>query len=400
MNSAAGLFERTYRRPPGGLFSAPGRVNLIGEHTDYNNGLVLPFAIDARAHLAADRNEDGAIRIISAQRPGAVAELAISDLQAGRPGHDWADYLFGSYWSLADFLAESGQMLGGVDMALDSRVPVGAGLSSSAAVECSVVLAVSRLHGIDVAPADLARIAQRAENDYVGIPCGLMDQMASAVCRKGNVLYFDTGAGTTEQIPFDPSEQGLRIVVIDTKAHHSLADGEYARRRASCEQAAAVLGIGSLREIAFADLDEALARLDDDVLRRRTRHVVTENERVLRVVEQLRVGSISAIGPDMTASHKSLRDDYEVSAPELDVAVEAALQAGALGARMTGGGFGGSVIALMPRDLRESLTEKILTAFAEHSFTEPVLRDVVPADGARVDTQVGAPTDTPVPTDD
>jgi galactokinase len=378
--SAADLFAATFGRPAEGSWSAPGRVNLIGEHTDYNNGLVLPFAIDARASVAAARNDDGVVRVTSAQRPGAAVELRLADIRPGSE-HDWSSYLFGVYW----VLAQSGLELGGLDMALDSQVPVGAGLSSSAAVECATGLAVAALFGHELPPADLARAAQRAENDYVGMPCGLMDQMASATCRAGNVLFFDVGADTTENIPFDTAASGLSVLVIDTRAHHSLADGEYAKRRASCEQAVAALGLSSLRDIAFANLDTALGRLDDDVLRRRVRHIVTENERVRLVVEKLRHGGVADIGPELTASHVSLRDDYEVSAAELDLAVDAALAAGALGARMTGGGFGGSVVALVPDDVAAAVEAGVASAFADRSLTAPVIRSVSPADGARAD---------------
>ena len=379
--SATDLFQATYGRPAQGSWSAPGRVNLIGEHTDYNKGLVLPFAIDARASVAAARNDDGVVRVTSAQRPGAPVELALADIRPGGSGHDWFSYLFGVHW----VLTQSGLELGGADLALDSQVPVGAGLSSSAAVECATGLALTALFDHRLDPAELARVAQKAENDYVGMPCGLMDQMASATCRAGNVLFFDVGEETTENIPFDTAASGLSVLVIDTRAHHSLADGEYAKRRASCEQAVAQLGLDSLRDIPFDDLAAALARLDDDVLRRRVRHIVTENERVTAVVQRLRTGAVADIGPDLTASHVSLRDDYEVSATELDLAVDAALVAGALGARMTGGGFGGSVIALVPDSAADAVGESVTAAFAARSLTLPVIRSVTPADGARAD---------------
>ncbi len=381
MNDAQSLFHNTYGRPAAGLYSAPGRVNLIGEHTDYNNGLVLPFAIDARCFVAAAPNDDSVVRVTSAQRPGQPVELPIADLRPGAQGHDWSSYLFGMFWGLT----EAGSELGGIDIALDSQVPVGAGLSSSAAVECATGLAMLSQSGMALPATDLARSAQRAENDYVGMPCGLMDQMASATCRAGNVLFFDVGADTTENIPFDTAATGLSVLVIDTKAHHSLADGEYAKRREACEQAAAELGLSSLRDIAFDGLDAALARLDDDVLRRRVRHIVTENARVEAVVARLRSGAVADIGPDLTASHVSLRDDYEVSCEELDVAVDAALSAGALGARMTGGGFGGSVVALVPDAAADEVQAAVEDAFAARSLTAPVTRAVAPADGARVE---------------
>lgn len=382
MTSAADLFCSVY---PAGRqiseFSAPGRVNLIGEHTDYNNGLVLPFAIDARTRVAAARNDDAVVRVVSRQRPDEVRSLPVDEIVPAADDLSWAGYVFGVYWALT----AAGFKLSGVDLAVDSNVPVGAGLSSSAALECAVALALSTIFGHEVPLSDIARLAQRAENDFVGMPCGLMDQMASATCREGNVLLFDIGADTCENIPFDPAADGLVTVLIDTKAHHSLADGEYAKRRASCEQAAAILGLESLRDLGFDDLASELSKLDDEVLRQRVRHVVTENRRVEKVVRQLRTAGASAIGPDLTASHVSLRDDFEVSCQELDLAVDAALAAGALGARMTGGGFGGSVISLVPQALVESVGNAVTAAFGAESLTAPVIRRVTPAQGARID---------------
>ena len=381
MDAAGTLFESTFGRQPMGRYSAPGRVNLIGEHTDYNDGLVLPFAIDARAHVAAARNDDGVVRMISAQRPGPVIELPLDEIQPSAADHDWSSYIFGVFWALVS----SGRELGGVDLAVDSQVPVGAGLSSSAALECAAALAFTSLFAEDVPLPEIARLSQKAENDYVGMPCGLMDQMASATCQAGHVLFFDIGEDRAENIEFDPAADGLVMVVVDTKAHHALADGEYAIRRASCEQAAEELGLDSLRDIAFEQLEGALEQLGDDVLRRRVRHVVTENERVRSVVTQLERGAVAAIGSDLVASHVSLRDDFEVSCAELDVAVEAALDAGALGARMTGGGFGGSIIALVSENKVQAVSDGVTAAFAARGFTPPVIRTVTPAAGARVD---------------
>jgi len=364
------------------VFSSPGRVNLIGEHTDYNDGLVLPFAIAARATVAAGTNPDGVVRVVSAQRPAEPVVHPLSDLlPGGAATSGWAAYLFGVLWALQSH----GIPVGGIDLALDSVVPTGAGLSSSAAVECATALAASTLAGVRVPVETLARIAQQAENDFVGVPCGLMDQMASTAARAGHLLFFDIGRDIVEHIPFDPGGSGLAVLVIDTRAHHSLADGEYAKRRASCEQAAAELGIDSLRELDNCDLDAALSRLSSDLLRRRVRHIVTENERVRDVVELLHEGRMAEIGQLMTRSHVSLRDDYEVSAVELDIAVDAALSAGALGARMTGGGFGGSTIALIPTDQQQALADAVTAAFDRRGFAAPVIRPVSPADGARRD---------------
>ena len=380
--SAAELFAQSYSREPQGVFSAPGRVNLIGEHTDYTGGLVLPFAIDARAWMAAARNDDSVVRVISAQRPGPVVSVALDQLRPDSPAAaSWAGYVLGAVWALR----EAGHQVSGFDLALDSQVPTGAGLSSSAAVECVTTLAVSSLTGLTLPPSEIARLSQQAENDFVGVPCGPMDQTASAASRAGSVLLFDTRAGTVENIPFNPAADGLAVLVIDTRVTHSLADGEYARRRASCEQAAAILGVGSLREVSIDDLPATLATLGDDVLVRRVRRVVTENDRVTQTVDMLRAGQLAKIGDLLVASHRSLQYDYEVSCAELDQAVDSALAAGAVGARMTGGGFGGSVIALVPTELVETVVSQVTTDFAERGFTAPVPRNVAPADGARRD---------------
>jgi galactokinase len=380
--SAAELFRSTFSREPDALFSAPGRVNLIGEHTDYSGGLVLPFAIDARAYLAAGANQDGTIRVTSAQRPGEVVTVAVEDLSPDSAvAKSWAGYLLGAIWTLR----RAGHPIGGFDLALDSQVPSGAGLSSSAAIESVTALTTSALSGVDLDVMQIAGLAQQAENDFVGVPCGPMDQTASSAGLKGSVLLFDTKAGTVEHIPFDPAAHGLEVLVIDTRVAHSLADGEYGRRRAACENAAGILGVQWLRDITIDDLPAALGRLDDEELQRRVRHVVTENDRVARTVERLRADDVSGIGPLLTQSHRSLRDDYEVSSEELDVAVESALAAGAIGARMTGGGFGGSAIALVPSDRVDAVTVAVTTAFADRGFTAPVPRVVRPAQGARRD---------------
>ncbi|MET0865970.1 MAG: galactokinase [Nakamurella sp.] len=378
--SATELFTATYSRPPEGLFAAPGRVNLIGEHTDYTGGLVLPFAIDASATLAIARNTDDVVRVVSAQRPGPVQMFSNEDLHPHSPAAgSWPGYLLGAVWALR----QAGHAVGGLDLALDSQVPSGAGLSSSAAVECVTTLAAASVSGIALEPLQIAALSLRAENDFVGVPCGPMDQTASAAARAGSVLLFDTRAGTVEYVPFNPAAENLGLLVIDTRVTHSLSDGEYAKRRADCEKAVDILGVNSLRDITPEVLPIALDKLDDPVLARRVSHVVTENSRVASTVEFLRAGNLHAIGELLTASHRSLQHDYEVSCPELDVAVNACLGSGALGARMTGGGFGGSAIALIPSNLVGQSIRAVLAAFDQHGFAEPVPRMVNPSDGAR-----------------
>ncbi|WP_433409850.1 galactokinase [Saccharomonospora azurea] len=368
-------FEDAFGRRPDGVWAAPGRVNVIGEHTDYNDGFVLPMALPQGVRAAAARTADDRVRVVSLQEPGEPAGFPVDV----RPGDvtGWAAYVAGVVWSLRS----AGHAVGGVDLAVDGDVPAGAGLSSSAALECSVACALNELFDLDIAPADLARLAQRAENDFVGMPCGVMDQMASVACEEGHLLFLDTRSLRAERVPFDTASFDRTLLVIDTRAPHRLVDGEYARRRAACEAAAETVGVRALRDVAVDDLPAVLPRLDDEQ-QRRVRHVVTENARVEDVVHRLRDGDLDGIGPLLTASHASLRDDYEVTVGELDTAVEAALSAGALGARMTGGGFGGCVIALVAADRAEAVFDAVREAFATAGYAEPTAFTAVPSPGA------------------
>ena len=370
-------FVRTFDRHPAGVWSAPGRVNVIGEHTDYNDGFVLPFAIDARTTVAAATRDDGLVRLRSAQQPSGDVAVDLDDLAPGRP-EGWASYAAGVVWAFR----EAGHEVPGLDLLVDGRVPLGAGLSSSAALECAVALAVDGLLDLGLGTDRLAALAQRAENDFVGAPTGVMDQLASLHGRDGHALLLDTRALTIEQIPFDAASDGLTLVVIDTRVHHSLGDGSYGDRRTACEQAAEALGVPALRDVPVQGLTDRLAPLAGE-LRRRARHVVTEDARVLAAVDALRSGAWPELGRLMTASHLSLRDDYEVSCAELDTAVEAALSAGALGARMTGGGFGGSAIALVPNGQVAALTRAAAGDFAARGWDRPTVFAVRPSPGAR-----------------
>lgn len=369
-------FAEVFGTEPDGVWRAPGRVNLIGEHTDYNDGLVLPIALPNQIQVTASARTDGVIAVASSGQPG-VIEFALAELSPGSV-KDWAAYPAGAAW----VLREAGYDIGGANLLVDSDLPSGAGLSSSAALLCATAVAMLGLHDIKVDPAEVARLAQRAENQYVGAPVGLMDQMASMCCTAGHALYFDIRAMSTDQIPFDPEAEGLSLLVVDVKAPHRHVDGEYAARRKSCEQAAAELGVPALRSVAYEDLDDALARLSDDVVRRRVRHVVTEIRRVEEAVALMRAGRLREVGPLFTASHASLRDDFEITVPELDVAVDTALAAGALGARMTGGGFGGCIIALVETSAIASTLTAITEAFATHSFTPPASLSAAPSPGA------------------
>ena len=365
-------FVDTYGRDPEGLWFAPGRVNLIGEHTDYNDGFVLPFALPQRTVAAAALRDDDRVRVASAQQPADPVCFRASTQPGDVPG--WAAYAAGVVWALT----VRGHDVPGLDLLVDSDVPPGAGLSSSASLECAVAVALDDLLGLHLDPVELALIAQQAENDYVSVPCGVMDQMASMLGRRGHVLFLDARSLDVEHVPCPLEEAGLSLLVVDTRAPHRLVDGEYADRRRSCEQGAAALGIGSLRD---STLDQA-GSLEDDRLRRRARHVISENARVLEVVSLLREGRIAETGPQLTASHVSLRDDYEVSSPEQDVAVDTLLSAGALGARMTGAGFGGCVLALVEAGATDAITEKVMRAFAEKPFDHPVTFVTSPAPGA------------------
>jgi galactokinase len=357
------------------MWAAPGRVNLIGEHTDYNDGFVLPFALPLRAYVEASLVDGPQWTATSAQQDDAPVEFGPDELRPGGVA-GWGGYVAGIVWALR----EAGHDVPGARLSINSEVPVGAGLSSSHALECAVLTALCDLGGLDLPVTDRPRLVQRTENEYVGAPTGIMDQTASLLCRAGHALFLDCRSLSVEHIPFDLAAVGLAVLVIDTRAPHRHADGEYAVRRRTCEEAAQILGVPALRDVT--DLDAALAALPDEVSRRRVRHVVTENQRVLDTVTLLRAGRMAEIGPLLTASHASMRDDYQITVPEVDTAVGAALDAGAYGARMTGGGFGGCVLALIDAPAADAVTEAVTKAFAEAGFTVPVTFPAVPSAGA------------------
>jgi len=371
-------FRALTSREPEGLWRAPGRVNLIGEHTDYNDGFIFPLAIDLHVLVAASARTDGVLRVRSVEK-GETVE--IPDVRALAPSSSskgsWASYVAGTAWALRD----AGYAIGGADMVVGSTLPAGAGLSSSAALECGTARALTELHRVPISDLELAKLAQRAENVFVGMPCGLMDQLSSTFGRAGHALFIDVRKLDIVPYPFDVRSANLALLVIDTRAHHELVDGGYADRRAACERSAAKLGVPALRDIAASDLPSALERLGDPILVKRTRHIVTENDRVNRVAELLAAGRMTEIGPVLTASHVSMRDDFQISCEELDVAVDTALASGALGARMVGGGFGGSAIALVPEEKAAALEQAVVAAFAARGFTRPWIFRPVAADG-------------------
>lgn len=372
-------FRELYGTDPEGVWAAPGRVNLIGEHTDYNDGFVMPFALPHTAVAAVSRRGDGVLRLHSADIGDDPVELRVADLA---PGSDksWTAYPSGVVWALR----EAGHELTGADIHLASTVPSGAGLSSSAALEVVVAVALNDLHSLGLRGWQLARLCQRAENVYVGAPVGIMDQTASACCESGHALFLDTRDLSQRQIPFDLAAEGMRLLVVDTRVKHSHSEGEYGKRRAGCEKGAALLGVDALRDVAYDELDAALERLaDDEEVRRLVRHVVTEDERVERVVALLESGDTRAIGPVLVEGHASLRDDFRISCRELDLVVDTALAAGALGARMTGGGFGGSAIVLVEAADVDAVTKAVEEAFAAAALTAPRVFEAVPSAGAR-----------------
>ncbi|MER7573298.1 galactokinase [Streptomyces sp. NPDC126514] len=372
-------FVELYGTGPEGVWSAPGRVNLIGEHTDYNDGFVMPFALPHTAVAAVSRRTDGVLRLHSADIEGPVAELRLEDL-APQSDRNWTAYPAGVVWALR----EAGHPVTGADVHLASTVPAGAGLSSSAALEVVIALALNDLYDLGLPRWQLARLCQRAENVYVGAPTGIMDQTASACCEEGHALFLDTRDLSQKQIPFDLAAEGMRLLVVDTRVKHAHNEGEYGKRRAGCEKGAALLGVDALRDVPYDGLDAALERLgDEEEIIRLVRHIVTENQRVERVVSLLESGDTRAIGPVLVAGHASLRDDFRISCPELDLVVDTALAAGALGARMTGGGFGGSAIVLAEAADTDTITKAVQEAFAAAGFTAPRVFEAVPAAGAR-----------------
>lgn len=371
---------------PLGEWSAPGRVNLIGEHTDYNDGFVLPFAIDYRTYVAVAPRDDATIRVASAFASD-VVETTLADLSTRFPNDrspEWAAYPLGVAWAMVRATGVDITSLRGLDLAIASEVSVGAGLSSSAAIEGATASALNDIWGLGFDRVELAGIGRTAENDAVGAPTGIMDQMASMLGRPDAAIFLDCRSLETEVVTLGFATSGLELLVIDTNVKHSHATGGYRERRASCEMAATIMGIASLRELHMDDLGRA-EQMMDDVTFRRVRHIVTENQRVLDTVRVLHDDGPHAIGDLLLASHASMRDDFDISVPELDTAVEAAVSAGAIGARMTGGGFGGAAIALVDRAKLERVKDAVAAAFVASRFDAPTLFTVAPSEGARRD---------------
>ncbi|WP_345800565.1 galactokinase [Microbacterium sp. AZCO] len=383
---ARALFVDLVGSEPTGVWSSPGRVNLIGEHTDYNDGFVFPFAIEHRTYVALGTRTDGRIRVASTFTPE-VVEVALDELDDLFPARrdeiaEWARYPLGVAWALAKTTGSDAAT--GVDLAIASDVPVGAGLSSSAAIEGAVASALDETWGLGLDRVALAKIGRTAENEAVGAPTGIMDQMSSMLGRPDAAIFLDCRSLEADVVDLGFADAGLELLVMDTGVKHSHATGGYGERRASCELGARTLGVAALRDVSVDDLPRA-EELLDDVTYRRVRHIVTENARVIETVRTLREKGPEAIGDLLVASHVSMRDDFEISAPELDTAVDAALAAGAIGARMTGGGFGGAAIALVSHDSVDQVRDAVTAAFADAGYAAPHIFTVTPLEGARRD---------------
>lgn len=396
-DAACQLFKNTYGYEPQGVWAAPGRVNLIGEHTDYNAGLCLSIALPHCTFIALAKREDTQVRVVSDVAPDNGANADLAGLQAG--GVDgWSAYPVGVAWALR----LAGYSVDGFDAAFVSCVPLGSGLSSSAAMTCSTALALDDVYSLGLGGSDEGRIelikaAITAENDMAGASTGGLDQNASMRCTQGHAILLDCKPGlsaqeSVSQQVFDLQALGLELLVVDTQAPHQLNDGQYANRRACCEAAASALQQANLREIADTinssrdpkeALEETLAKCADDVTRRRVRHVITEIGRVTQFVQGFARGDVKRSGELFNASHDSLRDDYEVTVPELDVAVEVARGEGAYGARMTGGGFGGSIIALVDAGKSFQIAQRIADEFKCQGFHAPRALAAVAAQSAR-----------------
>jgi len=367
-------FVDTFGQSPEVIAAAPGRVNLIGEHIDYSDGYVLPFAIADRTYAALRRRPDRLVRIASAQRKNTVITVNLDEVHPGLKGQ-WERYVLSVMWAM--------QIKHGVDVMIDGHVPLGAGLSSSAALECSVATALNELFSLGFSVESLARLAQKGENEYVGVPCGIMDQSVSLMAKRGSALLLDCRDLTSRDIAFDVASHGLELLIIDTQAHHSLTDGGYAQRRASCDGVVAKLSVRSMRELTMEKL-EASHDLISTTEFMRARHAVTEIARVLDAVKALESKNFTTLGHLLNASHASLRDDYDVSCPELNTAVDAAITAGALGARMVGGGFGGSAIALIKASHTQEMIKSIEVAFESKRFKTPRFFTSLPSQGAQI----------------
>lgn len=382
------MFVEAFGYEPDGVWSAPGRVNIIGEHVDYQDGLCLPMAISHRCFAAAARTPTNLLRLRSAQEDQ-ILEIDATELEPGAIT-GWPAYVAGVLWALRSHI--SGATTRGMDIMINGQVPLGAGLSSSAALECAAAEAIESLLTLGTTPLQRVQAAITAETDFAGASTGGLDQSASVLSRSGHALFLDCRDFSTRLVPWDLASQDLALLITDTRAEHSHVDGEYTARRADSERAAQELGVQTLRDIEVEgeqELQERLAAIADETVRRRAHHVITEIQRVKAFDALLESGTVrehvAELGALLNASHDSLRDDYEVTVEALDTAVDAARAAGAHGARMTGGGFGGSTIALVEADQAQSIAQAIAAAFAEKGLDAPEFFLALPSEGAGQD---------------
>lgn len=381
-------FNDRYCRPPAIVTRAPGRVNLIGEHVDYNDGFVLPMAIDRRVVACLGRSANKWCRVASDSEGMADAEFDLdSDLHPGEPA--WANYVKGV---VAGFQARDIE-IPPFEMFFDSDLPAGAGLSSSAALEVATATALEALTGQQLPPEEKALLCQKAEHDFAGVPCGIMDQFAVTMAREGHLLLLDCRTRAVEHIPFQNPD--IAVVIANTNVKHDLADGEYAKRREQCQEAARILGVDSLRDATWIDLEMAKARLGDEIFRR-ARHVVTEIDRTKNCANRLRAGEWTAVASLLFSSHGSLRDDYEVSSPELDTMVDIArgpdFDGLVYGSRMTGGGFGGSTVSLVHRSILDRFIETLGAGYREATGIDATIFATTAVSGA-LESEAATPRD-------
>lgn len=346
-------------------YSAPGRINLIGEHTDYNDGFALPIALPERTTVTF-HPEDTDTLVVRSDREAAPVRLALNTVPGEVDG--WAAYVAGVLWALRS----AGHHVPGGAMAVTGGVTTGAGLASSAALECAVLGAILSATDLTLNRVEQARIAQRAENDYVGAPTGLLDQLAILCAERRRAQLIDFRDLSVRSVPFEPETHGVTLLLINSHAAHQHAGGEYADRRASCERAAAAFGVPTLRDLQD-QAPQVLTQLPDTEDGRRARHIVTENQRVLDTVEALRRSDFVEVGRLLTASQESMRDDFEITTEHIDLIAETAVQAGALGARMTGGGFGGCVIALIETERSGDVGDAVRASTRGHGHREPTI---------------------------
>jgi galactokinase len=382
-NETAEKFATKYGRQPRWIVAAPGRVNIIGEHTDYNDGFVFPMAIERYTVIAADRP---AVAKGPAQfkwtctRLGETAIINTAEpIQKGKPA--WSNYIRGV---IAGF-QKLGVELGSLDVLMQSTVPLGGGLSSSAALEVATATLLEVVTGTKMSAVDKALLCQKAEHEFAGVPCGIMDQFTSALGKEGHLLLLDCRTRTTELVPM--ADPDIAVLITNTNVRHELGNGEYAKRRAQCETAAKILGVASLRDASMASL-EAKKSVMDPVVYKRARHVIGEIDRTTKAAKAIRAGRLDELGQLMYASHDSLRDDYAVSCKELDEVVEIArhigTKGGMIGCRMTGGGFGGCTVSLVKTSEVKNIADTIFNEYQNATGIKPALFVSRPAAGATI----------------